>query len=106
MTNENIVPVVGMGATLVFSWGDCYALTIVEVNPNGKEIKCTYDLCRNKATWPEQDYAYTSVMVPEEGFVVKKVTRGKNKGNWTVDGRANGSKVILGFRKEYRNPEV
>ena len=100
------VPEVGMGATVLL-WSDRKAGTVIAVYRDKAGEISGYDVQQDKATrtddrsvFGNQEYAYAP---DPEGrvFEIRRVVRGKAKGQFREDGRKDGHCVRLGVRDEF-----
>lgn len=99
--HEPVVPEVGMGATVIM-WSDRYAVTIVEVSPNGKSVKVQSDNYKRTDTngmSENQSYEFS----PNPDAPITTYTLRKN-GRWVHQGSSmNGQGLAIGFRDAYHD---
>lgn len=100
--SKQIKPEVGMGATELL-WTDRHAYTITSVNATGTVIELQRDRAiRTDTNGMSECQVYT--YEPNTNASVQTVTLRKN-GQWVTKGQSikNGTKWLIGFRKEYRD---
>lgn len=100
--DQPIVPVVGMGATIIY-WSDRAACTVAAVEKNGKRVVVKEDKVTrtDKNGQSEcQEYEYE---VDPDGF--RHVFTLRAGGVWVKEGmkRNDGTGLILGRRDHYRD---
>jgi len=97
---------VGVGATIL-SWSDRRAGTIIEVGANKAGEITEFCVQIDKATRTDtngmsdaQTYSYEA---DPNGctYRIKRVTRGKAKGQWRVGGTKDGQGVLIGKRDKH-----
>lgn len=93
-----MVPKVGDGAT-IHMYSDRHAGTIVEVSKNGKRVVVQRDKATRldkKGVSEQQDYLYT----PDKDGIKRAFSLRKD-GQWVECGSKKGSKLGIGYRREY-----
>lgn len=101
MIKEQIIPVIGMGATICL-WSDRHAATIVDV-PNSKTVVIQQDkstILKGSEHDGSAEYGYApNPYAPKETFTLRKT------GRWVLKGESlTGQKLAIGHRVEYRDP--
>lgn len=96
--STNVAPVVGMGATILL-YSDALAATIVEVGPRKVVVRTDKPVRRignSEGDWEtEQDPNGTRWT-----FTLR------SNGRWVAKGEGpfSGARLMIGFRREYRDP--
>jgi hypothetical protein len=94
-------PVVGMGAT-VLMWTDRHAATIVEVSANGKRVGIREDIAtRTDANGMSESQTYS--YAPNEAAAVEYYSLRKNGRYVRVGSSINGTGLLIGDRRQYRD---
>lgn len=101
--DQNDIPVVGMGAT-VLSWTDRHAGTIIETSENRFVVQRDKSILSEKdSIFGPQNYTYEPD--PEGNtWTFKRVSRGRAKGTWREGGRIDGLGVLINHRESYSDP--
>ena len=94
------LPKVGDGATIL-GWTDRYPATVISVSE--KEIRVQEDFAyRTDKNGMSECQEYEYIPNPDGAItVVKRVGRGKAKGEWRVNGLTGSNSVVFGYREKY-----
>jgi hypothetical protein len=98
-SNPELVPEVGMGATVLY-WTDRRAATVIEVSASGRQITVQYDKATrtdNHGMSDAQSYEYEA----DPNGATRVFTKRKN-GQWIAKGDSlRGQRLGLGYRRHY-----
>lgn len=96
-SDPNLVPEVGMGAT-VLMWTDRRAATVIEVSKSGKLITVQYDSAKQQGSFGSQDWKLEA----DPNGPTRVFTKRKN-GQWIQAGSPmnGGTRLGLGYRDHY-----
>lgn len=83
---------------------DRMSFTVHEVLNGGKTLRVSYDLRRNLACYPDQNWFAEPNLNEEDMFNVHLCNRGSKKGTFTSNGKVSGSTYYVGHRSNYVDP--